>query len=709
MKFKTIQTRFTKGEIDPLMLGRVDVDQYYGAAEYMRNAFTLPQGGFKRRPGLEYIGRFLGQLTLQAPSSATAPNGGTASNGYDDNTATVVLTTTNISTTNPYVVLRYDLGAAYSIGVVYLYGLKLSAAGSSSEFYVQVSTNDTNWVTCGSALTITETGKNYSRRVHGSYRYVRLVRIGSTDLGTRKVEIGDMLVYKEGAISAGKIINFEFNKDQVYAVVVTDKNFAIYKDGVYQIDIRQSDYTYDKIPEIDWLHDADTLLIYHGDVQTKRLTRGSDHDIWTVSTITYTNIPTYDFGSGAVSIWSSTYGWPRHGTIYQGRIWVDGGKSRPTVVYGSKVNSLFDYSFGTAADDDAIGPLSFEGYNNIESIYAGRALMVFTSGGEYILPQPLGDPLTPTTTTVSRQSKIGSESYLRPQETEGGVLYIQRGGRSVQVFEYTDTTNSFSSGTVSLLSSHLVNGPVDYSLRKSTSTEEGNYLMLVLGDGSLTIANVLLSQGISSFTKQTTDGLFLNCAAIGTDMYVSVQRTINGSDVVYLEKFNNDHYTDASTRFTTGLPSDTFTATQLKGEVCRVLADGALQDNETPDASTGSFTIGRNAEDSLEIGLNFDVLVKDLPVENSQIGTVMGMPINISEITLRLYETAGIIINGKTQSFIGFGPSGGGSPLDATPPRFTGIINKKGWRGWTDTGQIEITQIDPLPMTVLVVSKKVRV
>ncbi len=52
---RTIQHRFSQGEIDPKMLGRSDIDQYYGGAETMENVITLTQGGFKNRPGVQVI------------------------------------------------------------------------------------------------------------------------------------------------------------------------------------------------------------------------------------------------------------------------------------------------------------------------------------------------------------------------------------------------------------------------------------------------------------------------------------------------------------------------------------------------------------------------------------------------------------------------------------------------------------------------------
>lgn len=707
-KFKTLQTRFTQGELDPLMIGRSDVDQYYGAAALLRNVFTIPQGGVRRRPGLEYIGRVLGALTLTNPTGVTAPNGGTGSNASDGNAATTLATSTGISTTNPYVVVQYDFGSAVNIGKVHINGLSISS-GTGEDFYLQVSTDASTWVSIGAAMSLTPTAKDFSRRVHGSYRYARLARIGATDLSTATVTLKDMLAYTESGVSAVKQVFFEFNVTQTYMMVFSDQNIAIYQNGVYLIDIHTTDYTQARLAQIDYVQSADTLIIFHPDVQTKRLVRGSANDVWAMSNVPWTNIPTYDFGSGSEAIWSSTRGWPRHGAFYQGRLYVDGGRSRPTVGYGSKVNSPYDFNFGTALDDEAVGPFGAQEFNSIEGFYPGRNLVVFTSGAEYILPQPLGDPITPKNLTVSRQTRIGSAEYLRPQETEGGILYIQRGGKSIQEFIYADTEAAYSNNLVSLLSSHLVTDPIDFSLRRATNTEDGAYLLMVLGDGSLTVVNVLRGQGVTAFTKQTTDGFFKSCGADVQDMYFVVERTINNTAVRYFERFNNSCYLDSSVFIDgVGSPTATFTGlSHLNGRECRVLADGAVMQNRTPLA--GSVTIERNATQSFEIGLNFTPTIQDLPVENQQLGTVMGMPVNVSEIVLRLSNTAGILVNGKTVSFRGFGPSTGGSPLDTAPPRYTGVKKLYGWRGWTEGGQITITQTDPLPMTVLSLAKRVNV
>lgn len=771
-RFTTIQQRFTQGELDPAMLARDDIDQYYGALAAAKDILTLPQGGFKRRPGLEHIDRVLGGSLTKVSTTSTTPNTGA------------------IGTINPYVSHHEDAGSSLNIGVLYLNGAALSV-GSSDEFVLQVSTDNSAWVTVGTAIELTTTAKDFTRRVHGSYRYARLARIGSTDLGSATVSITSLEIATESGTSNTRCIDFEFNVDQTYKMVVSDKNIAIYQGTTYLIDIYVAELTSDRLPAIDWESDADTLLIFHGDVLTITLLRNGANDVWALGTVTYTNTPfhafngpsfstpagsitasadngrikvtgsgtsftsayvgqyinfiaagefgririvsvdsatiltgdvvedlsstssvasgSWQFESGYEAIWSVSRGYPRHGRFYQGRLWVDGGKSRPSVGYGSVVNDFFNFNFGTALDDQAIGPLT-GGFNDIEAIYPGRNLMFFTSGGEYIIPQTFGDPITPQTAVFTRQSSIGSETGFRPQEVEGGVLYIQREGASVQEFIYDDTQQAFSNNFVSLLSSHLIRNPVDFALRKATSTEEGAYLLLVKADGNLTIANVLRSQGITSFVEARTQGNFKNCGVDVADMYFIVEREIDGNTVNWLERFNNNHYMDASVRLTTGLPTDTVNnLDHLEGEECRVLADGSLLENET--VSGGSITVDRQAEESLEVGLNFTPLVTDLPASQTfgAQATLMGMKTNISEISLRLSETAGILVNGKPVSFRGFGPAGGGSPFDVQPTRFTGVKRIMGQRGWTEDAQITISQENPLPMTVLAIKKRVNV
>ena len=95
------QTSLSAGEFDPLLWSREDVSFFYNSARIIENAVPLPQGGAKRREGWSYRSVQRGAISAISLSgkAVTATNGGTAANGTDGDTATLVTTTTGISTT----------------------------------------------------------------------------------------------------------------------------------------------------------------------------------------------------------------------------------------------------------------------------------------------------------------------------------------------------------------------------------------------------------------------------------------------------------------------------------------------------------------------------------------------------------------------------------------------------------------------------------
>jgi hypothetical protein len=54
-KTKQLQTTFGRGELDPLLALRTDVNAYFQGAEKVRNLALIPQGGLRRRPGTQYL------------------------------------------------------------------------------------------------------------------------------------------------------------------------------------------------------------------------------------------------------------------------------------------------------------------------------------------------------------------------------------------------------------------------------------------------------------------------------------------------------------------------------------------------------------------------------------------------------------------------------------------------------------------------------
>ena len=794
MPIKTTQFKFTSGEIDPLLMGRTDLDRYYGAAETMTNVRLLPQGGFKRDDGLQFIERLHRQVTRLTSLTATAPNGGTAANANDDDTATNLITTTNISTNNPYVIVHYDLGASKDIAFIDVVETKLTSQTNSTEFFIQVSTNNTDWVSVGDAIDMSSSVVTRRRRVRGSYRYVRFARIGSTDLTTDVATINEFHVYEESAsLSESKIIPFEFNVEQSYILVITDKNIAVYRNKVFQVDVRATNFTNTVVSEIKSTQSADTAIFVQETFTPQQLQRQGADDRWLISDVVFENVPRYDFDpvvttdaawghltvsatSGVVTLtsqhavpfdssyigqyiianggrarilsitsttvveavteipffntnqvatgnwdiitgyedaWSATRGYPKTVTFHSGRLYFGGTTQRPQTIWGSKIGVYFDFDLGSLDDADALdATLDTDQINEIVNLKStGGNLTVFTSGSEFVIPQTNFAAVTPATFTFVPVSQFGSEPGFNVGVISGLNIFVQRGGKSIMSFNYDTLQQSSLSENISLLSSHLIKNPVDFTVRKSTSTEESNLVLFINGDGQLVMGTMLFSQNVIGFTKRETlsaTGTFINVGIDISTIYTVTQRTVDGSTHKYLEVMQDDSLLDSSKTVTTGLPTSTFTGLDhLEGETVKVIADGSVMTDRV--VSSGSITIERDAETSCEIGLNMTPTVTTLPIEIAGMGSQIGKRKRISEVVLRVNNTGDFTVNNDKVSFRTFGAAGAGSPLDAAPPSFTGDKKVKGLLGFDERQQITISQNEPADLQVLSVTMNVNI
>ena len=495
-----------------------------------------------------------------------------------------------------------------------------------------------------------------------------------------------------------RLASFAFNVEQTYLLVFTNLSVAVYKDGVHQANVT-TPYTTAQLFELQWTQSADTMILVHEDHAPRKLVRGASHTSWTLSTITLSNVPQFDFGSGDEDVWSATRGYPKSATFYQGRLWFGGSLQRPQTIWGSKTNDFFNFDDGTALDDEGIDvTLDTDQVNAITAVYAGRHLNIFTTGGEFSIQD---SPITPAKVAVRRETLFGSSS-IPPKMIDGSVIFIDRTGKSVREFLFSYNEDAYTSGTVSLLASHLLNSPVDMDVSKGTSSDDANYLYFVNGDGTMAVFNTLRAQEVSGWTKWETTGEIESVSVVVDEVYVIVKRTIDSSVVRYLEQLDVDSYTDANKTVTLGSPGTSVTGlAHLNGEACRVRADGAIRDDATP--SGGSITLTEDGT-VVEVGLNYTSTIKTMPVNmDFEDGPTLTRRKRIIKVVPNLYESLGISINGDRFIDRNFGMT-----LGSAPTPFTGI-REMYLLGWTDLAQVEITQTDPTPMTILGLGVEVEV
>jgi hypothetical protein len=361
-------------------------------------------------------------------------------------------------------------------------------------------------------------------------------------------------------------------------------------------------------------------------------------------------------------------------------------------MWGSVTNDFFNFDLGTGLDDEGLDlTLDTDMVNAITAVYAGRHLQIFTTGGEFSIHDI---PITPKKSAVRRQTLYGSTN-IPPKSIDGATFFIDRTGKSVREFLFAYAEDAYTSGTVSLLASHLLNYPVDMDILRGSGKSDANYVYFVNEDGTVAVFNTLRNQEVGGWTKWTTQGNFEGVCTVVEDVYF----VVNENGFRHVAKLDDTCFTDMSHKFDYGcVASSEGTDTidglhHFDGQEVRVIADGLVMETVTP--ADGQIILSRPAC-KVEVGLNFDVKIKTMPInQDFQDGPTLTRKKRIVRVTANLYETLGIRINGEFLVDRNLG-----MPLGVAIPPFTGskTINLL---GWTELAQVEITQTDPLPFTVL--------
>jgi hypothetical protein len=660
-RFVTIQTNFTAGEIDPLLRSRIDIKSYENGLETAQNVLCQPQGGITRRSGLRYINAL--------PNSSTE----SAANG-------VRLVAFEFSTSDSYM-----LAFTHNRMHVYKNGALITNINGSGNSYL-----DTSGVSLSSAklanMCWTQSADTLIV-VHEDLAPIKIVR-GGTD-----------------ATWTASAISFDSIPKYAFTLSVSNPAGTLTPSAVSgKVTLTASSSVFSAGSVGQYIN-----VIPQGRAKIVQYTSGTvvnaitEFPFFNTSAIANGN---WELESGYENVWSAGKGWPRTVTFHQGRLYFGGSKSRPSTVWGSKVGIFFDFEGTEGLDDDSVeATLDTNTFNAITDIISGRDLMIFTTGGEFYVPQQGLEPITPTSFFVSTTGRAGSKQGIRVQQLESGVLFIQRQGKILSEIAYSDTQLTYLTSKISLLSGHLLKNPTRMALRRAVDTDENDLLLITNStDGSIAAYSIMRSQNVIAPSEfVTAGGEFLDVGVDITTIYVVVKRTISGVAQYYVERFDPTLLTDSAV---TGGVASTVSMSHVVGKEVNVLLDGIVQANQTVPGG-GTVTFPRASASSYEVGLPITVQATTMPIDlKIQSGTRLGFKKRIVEVNALVYETQNMVINGIEVPFRSFDTV---STLDADVPDYTGTKVLHGILGYSNEAKITVTQSAPLKFTLLGLEYKVGV
>ena len=646
-RFVSMQTNFTAGELDPLVRARVDIESYKNALETAKNVICQPQGGVSRRPGTKFINEL----------------GGTPASG-------VRLVSFEFSVTDSYML-------CFTNDTMYVYKDKALVHTETSTGIVSAYLDTMCWTQSADTLIV----------VHQDMAPRKIVRgVSDTDWTISTISFDSIPNYAFTLSTFDTSASGTLTPSDVSGKITLTSQHATFTAAHVGQFINASPQGRARIVEV---------------TTTTTVNVVTEFPFFDTTAIANAD---WDLEIGYEDVWSASKGWPRTVTFHQGRLYFGGSKSRPSTIWGSKVGLYFSFEAVEALDDDAVeATLDTNTFNAITDLISGRDLQIFTTGGEFNVNQEGLSAITPSNFFVSASSRNGSKEGIRVQQLESGVLFVQRQGKALSEIAYSDATLSYETAKVSLLSGHLLKGPKRMDIRRAVATDENDLLLLVNeDDGSICLFSLLRAQNVIAPSQFTTTGSFKDIGVDIVDIYTVVSRDDGGVTKYYVELFDDNSLTDCGV---VGTTSATANMAHLVGAVVHCISDGYVESDQTVPAG-GTITFTNPPTASSECGLPISVEIKTMPTEvKMQSGTRIGFRKRIVEVNALLYKTQNIVINNNLVPI----RSLGSGALDEPVPEFTGTKTLHGILGYSNNGQITVTQSSPLKLTLLGLEYKVSV
>lgn len=737
---------FARGEVSPLMFGRVDVDPYTACLDKCRNCWVRPYGVVSRMAGSEYI-------------TSTKGNGKAR------------LLKFVFSATDSYII---ECGAGYF------------RFFNNGGYVVDNSDN------------IYEVANTFTQAQLKTIKYVQLddvIKIVYKDDAGNTNEPLELIRHSSN--------NWELKKTTFKCTPFLDENItsttlmASGDSGTITVSASSAIFNSKHVGSYWWLGGKTTVdnVEKQGFFKITAFTDSTHVTAqvqWKLSTTSATKL----WGEGA---WSKHRGFPSAIGLMDGRLYYGRTPNSPRNIYGSQPYAYEDFT--PALNNEDSGAINIELATNacgdgsdIRWITGQNFLLVGTYGNEFVVKGSNDSGITPTDVSARARSNWGSED-IQPVAVDSMIHFVQRTGKKIRQFTYDYYLDAYKAVDISLYSEHLLESPlVEVAYQKNPDS----VLWCLREDGQIAVLTLETNQQVQAWALlEYPDGFVESVETIPSynglydEVYMIVRRVINGTTVRHIERIQNlitpdiqdkcwyvrdglnydafDNTTGVSLTLSaktgnititasssvfssqmvgrrirvvddemnivgeatiTAYTSDTVVSAKVKkdfgatsyaggywgvsvkslsglshleGEEVQILADGAVQTPQT--VSSGAITLELDAF-YIIVGLGYQSYFKLMPLEaGSETGTAIGKRKRVNELSMRVWNTSGCRVGGSLDHLQQITYRQPITELGTPEKLYTGILpNIKFNQGWVWDASITVEQSQPLPMNVLAIA-----
>lgn len=612
-KVTPIQTNFTGGEISPKLLGRVDLGKYVSSVKRAENFVFFPHGGITKRSGT----RFLAEVKNSAHNVRLIP--------FIFSTVQAYV----IEFGDQYVRFYKDEGQIESGGSPY----EISTPYSHTEIA------DIQFTQSADVLYL----------FHPSYQPRKLSRTSHTTWTLTTLDNIDGPYGKLNTTTTTLVPAHKTGNTTITASSTTGINGG---SGFLSTDVGRH------------------IRLQHG-------TKWGSCKITSVTSTTVVNVTVFTkfpfdntttTANWRLGDWSDTTGWPTTCGFYEERFFAANTLTKPNTVYSSVAGDFETFSptntDSEVLDDSALTlTLSSDQVNAIRWLYGSKHLQLGTSDGPFLMSSGRDDlALTPTNVKVTRETTDGC-STARPIGASKATLFVDRNRLKIRELAYNLERDGYTTPDLTIIAEHILSGFVEEVVYTKTPD---NLLWARLANGELRCLTYEREQDVIAWGRQIiagTDAKVKSIAAIPSidesedQLYMVVERTVNGSTVKYVEFLehlfsqergdtsDDSYFVDSGLTYT-GSPVNSLSGLDhLEGETVSIIADGTTHPDRV--VSSGGITLDRTGS-TIHVGLPYTSKIVTLdPEVQTDEGTSQGKMRRVERLTFRLVDTYGLKVGTK--------------------------------------------------------------
>lgn len=397
---------------------------------------------------------------------------------------------------------------------------------------------------------------------------------------------------------------------------------------------------------------------------------------------------------GGEDLISETRGWPACGIFFQDRLAMGGFAAKKSAFLLSVTGEYFDLNTQLRNAAGAIlHNLDTDGAERLQRFARGRHLLLFTSDAEYYVSDRAISRETPI--NVVECSRNGSAPTVPVLASENSLLYVAKKRSLVYSATYSDITQNYESEPISLLASHLVTMIRDAALQRATDEMDADRYYLVREDGVVVVGLFIRNQDVIAFVRWETDGKVRSmCVDGGNVVHLLVERIVDGAPRRFLERFEAGLLFDGCLTLELEPPGTIVGGlASLEGATVWAMADGYV---EGPFVVSGGSINLPHASSVVTVGRWTPPQVVTLPLARDVAERiVLERPVRVHTVRLSLMDTTSIAIGANGQPPSNQPLYWAGDSVDTPPVPWTGELPVSGLVGWSEEGQVEITQTRP--------------